>query len=97
MERSRRAKRDWPLPPPLRGTEGDKDLWVRELEITRADLDEMSPADFSKAWDARNARLETAGVFEHISELWDKYGEAGIDRMTPTELIEAVKEFRGPT
>lgn len=35
----------------------------------------MSPAEFEKAWKARNERLEAAGVFEHVTELEEKYGQ----------------------
>ena len=52
-----------PLPPPLGGDEQHKDEWARELEITRAELDEMSPSAFGKAWDRRNERLREGGVF----------------------------------
>jgi hypothetical protein len=50
----------------------------------------MSPADFDKAWKARNERLEAAGVFEHLDSLYDKYGEEIFRSMSPSQLIEAV-------
>jgi hypothetical protein len=71
-EKSSRTPR--PLPPPLGGDEQDKDKWARELEITRAELDEMSPSDFGKAWDKRNERLREGGVFEYLTELTDAHG-----------------------
>jgi excisionase family DNA binding protein len=66
--KSRQPRR---LPPPLGGDEHHKDEWARALEITRAELDEMSPSNFRKAWDARNKRLEDGGVFEYLTELTD--------------------------
>jgi excisionase family DNA binding protein len=84
------GKRSRPLPPPISGSEEHKNHWARELEITQAELDEMSPTDFRKAWEARNKRLEDGGVFEHIDELTDAYGWGVIDKMTAGELITAV-------
>ena len=69
-----KRRRERPLPPPLGGDEAQKDLWARELEISPAELDEMSPRDFDQAWKARNQRLEEGGVFDHIAELSDKHG-----------------------
>jgi excisionase family DNA binding protein len=87
------TKRPRPLPPPIGGDEKHKDHWARELEITRAELDEMSPSDFRKAWDARNTRLEEGGVFAHLDELTDAHGWAVIDKMTAGELIKAVADL----
>ncbi len=69
-----------PLPPPLGGDEQDEDEWARELEITRAELDEMSPSDFGKAWDERNERLREGGVFEYVTELTDAHGWSVIEK-----------------
>src|SRR4051794_23507603 len=55
-------KRERPLPPPLGGDEAQKDHWAKELEISREELDEMSPGEFNRAWDARNERLRAGGV-----------------------------------
>ena len=90
---SQRARRQRPLPPPIGGDEATKDRWARELEISRAELDDMSPTDFDKAWEARNQRLEDAGVFDHIDELEATYGWDKISEMTPTELVAAVREI----
>jgi excisionase family DNA binding protein len=86
-------KRPRPLPPPLGGDEEHMNHWARELEITRAELDEMSPSDFRKAWDARNRRLEEGGVFAHIDELTGAHGWDVIDKMTAGELIQAVADL----
>jgi excisionase family DNA binding protein len=88
-----RPKRERPLPPPLSGDDGQKDHWAKQLEISRADLDEMSPGDFKRAWDARNERLKAGGVFDRIDDLWKRFGRANIDEMTPSELIAAVGEL----
>jgi excisionase family DNA binding protein len=93
IEKPARKRRERPLPPPLGATKEQKDRWTRELEITRAELDEMSPTEFEKAWEARNERLETAGVFDHLTELEDKYGK-DMWSMSASQLIEAVREFR---
>lgn len=90
-QKSRRQPR--PLPPPIGGDEKHKDHWARELEITRAELDEMSPSDFRKAWDARNKRLDEGGVFEYVTELTDAYGWDVVDKLTPSELITAVADL----
>ena len=82
-----------PLPPPLGGDEQDKDKWARELEITRAELDDMSPSDFGTAWDERNERLRDGGVFEYVTELTDAHGWKVIEKMTPSELIGAVADL----
>ena len=82
-----------PLPPPLGGGEQDKDKWARELETTRAELDEMSPSAFAKAWDERNERLKQGGVFEYVTELTDAHGWDAIERMTASELIAAVADL----
>jgi hypothetical protein len=74
-------------------SEPDKDKWARELEITRAELDEMSPSDFGKAWDERNERLRDGGVFEYVTELRDAHGWKVIEKMTPSELISAVADL----
>jgi hypothetical protein len=87
-------ERERPLPPPLCGDDTQKNNWAEQLEISRADLDEMSPGDFKRAWEARNARLRAGGVFDHLDELWKRLGQARIDAMTPSELIEAVSELR---
>jgi excisionase family DNA binding protein len=92
-EKPARKRRERPLPPPLSGTEEQRDRWAFELEITRAELEEMSPSDFNKAWEARNERLEAAGVFEHLTELEEKCGQE-MWSMRPSELIEAVRELR---
>jgi hypothetical protein len=81
------------LPPPLGGDEQHKDEWARQLEITRAELDEMSPSKFRKAWDERNKRLEDAGVFEYLTELTDAHGWNVIEKMTASELIRAVADL----
>jgi excisionase family DNA binding protein len=86
-----------PLPPHLGGSEDDKRRWALGLEITRAELDNMSPSDFKKAWGARNERLEAAGVFDRVDALaalcgWDELAE-----MTPTALIEAVSKLDSKT
>jgi excisionase family DNA binding protein len=86
-------KRERPLPPPLGASEEQKDRWAHDLEITRAELDEMNPPEFDKAWKARNERLEAAGVFDHLTELEEAYG-AGIWSMAPSELIEAIDKLR---
>jgi excisionase family DNA binding protein len=93
LEKPARKRRERPLPPPLSGTEEQKDRWAFELEITRAELEEMSPSDFDKAWEARNERMEAAGVFEHLTELEEKYGQE-LWSMRPSELIEAVDEVQ---
>ncbi len=89
-----RPKRERPLPPPLCGDDTQKDNWAQELEISRTDLDQMSPGEFKRAWEARNERLRAGGVFDHLDELWKRLGQAGIDAMTPSELIDAVSELR---
>jgi excisionase family DNA binding protein len=86
-------RRPRPLPPPIGGDEEHKNHWARELEITRAELDEMSPSAFRKAWDARNERLEEGGVFAHIDELTDAHGWGVIEKMTASELIKAVADL----
>jgi excisionase family DNA binding protein len=63
-----RRKRERSLPPPLCGDEAQKLHWAKELEISREELDEMSPGDFKRAWDARNERLRAGGVFDHLDE-----------------------------
>jgi excisionase family DNA binding protein len=93
VEKPAPKRRERPLPPPLSGTEEQKDRWASELEITRAELDEMSPSEFEKAWKGRNERLGAAGVFEHLTELEEKYGQE-MWSMRPSELIEAVREPR---
>jgi excisionase family DNA binding protein len=80
------------LPPPLSGTDEQKDRWALELEITRDELEEMSPLEFEKAWKARNERLEAAGVFEHLLELKEKYGQ-DVWSMPPSKLIRAAGEL----
>jgi hypothetical protein len=82
-----------PLPPPLGGDEEDKNKWARELGITRAKLDAMSPSAFAKAWDERNERLRNGGVFENVTELTDAHGWAVIEKMTASELIGAVADL----
>ncbi len=91
LKKPPRQKRERPLPPPLGGSEEHKNSWARGLEITRAELDEMSPRDFDKAWKGRAERLEAAGVFEQIDALYEKYGEDIFSSMSPSELIEAVR------
>jgi hypothetical protein len=56
-----------PLPPPLGGDEQDKDKWARELEITRAELDEMSPSGSLKVttdiyghWERAERKIQAA-------------------------------------
>jgi excisionase family DNA binding protein len=92
-ERPAPKKRERPLPPPLGGTDEQKESWARDLEITRAELDDMSPPEFDKARKARNKRLEAAGVFDQLTELEEAYGE-GLWSMTTSELIEAVGKLR---
>jgi excisionase family DNA binding protein len=87
-------KRERPLPPPLCGDDTQKDNWAEQLEISRTDLDEMSPGDFKRAWEAPNERLRAGGVFDHLDELWKRLGQPRIDAMTSSELIEAVSELR---
>ena len=82
-----------PLPPPLGGDEQHKDEWARQLEITRAELDEMSPSKFRKAWDGRNKRLEDGGVFEYLTELTEAHSWPVIEKMTAGELIRAVADL----
>ena len=82
-----------PRPIPLGGDEQHKDEWARQLEITRAELDEMSPPRFRKAWDERNKRLEDGGVFEYLTELTDAHGWNVIEKMTASELIRAVADL----
>jgi excisionase family DNA binding protein len=87
-------KRERPLPPPLCGDEAQKRQWAKELELSREELDEMSPGEFKRAWDARNERLRAGGVFDNLDELWERLGQKRIESMTPTELIAAVRELR---
>ena len=82
-----------PLPPPLGGDEQHKDEWAHQLEITRAELDEMRPSDFGKAWDKRNERLRDGGVFEYVTELSDAHGWDVVQKMTASELIGAVADL----
>ena len=82
-----------PLPPPLGGDEQDRDKWANELEITREELDEMSPRDFVKAWDERNERLRDGGVFQYVTELTDAHGWNAIEEMTTSEMIRAVADL----
>ena len=82
-----------PLPPPHGADEQHQDEWARQLEITRAELDEMSPSKFRKAWDERNKRLEDGGVFEYLTELTDAHGWHVIEKMTASELIRAVADL----
>ena len=82
-----------PLPPPLGGDEQHKDEWARQLEITRTELDEMSPSKFRKAWDERNKRLDDGGVFEYLTELTDAHGWGVIEKMTASELVGAVADL----
>jgi excisionase family DNA binding protein len=82
------------LPPPLGGDEAHKRQWAEQLEITREQLDEMSPADFKRAWEARNRRLEEACVFEHIEELAERFGWNEVHEVKPSILIEAAQELR---
>ncbi len=89
----KRPRRERPLPPPLGGTEEHKENWARELEISRAELYAMSPKDFTTAWDRRNQRLQDGGVFERLGDLYDTLGSKAVDRLTPTELIQAVKDL----
>lgn len=93
LQKPARKRRERPLPPPLGATDEQKDHWARELEITRAELDEMGPREFEKAWEARNERLEAAGVFEHLDALEKTYGQE-IWTMPPSQLIEAVDTLR---
>jgi hypothetical protein len=53
----------------------------------------MSPKDFNLAWEERNRRLENGGVFEHLSQLNDTLGRKAVQRMTPTELIQAMEKL----
>lgn len=71
-------RREQRLPPPLGGNEEHKENWARELEISRAELDAMSPKEFNAAWDARNQRLRDGGVFERLGELYDTLGSKGL-------------------
>ena len=82
-----------PLPPPLGGDEQHKDEWARQLEITRAELEEMSPSRFREARDERNKRLEDGGVFEYLTELTDAHGWQVIEKKTASELIRAVADL----
>jgi excisionase family DNA binding protein len=56
LPKKSKPRRPRPLPPPLSGDDEHKDEWARQLEVTRAQLDEMSPSHFRKAWDERNKR-----------------------------------------
>jgi excisionase family DNA binding protein len=91
---AKRKPRERPLPPPLGGDEEHKRHWAEQLEITREQLEEMSPADFNRAWEARNERLTEAGVFEHIEELAERFGWNEFHAVKPSTLIEAAKELR---
>ena len=93
QQKKERKKRERPLPAPLGGDDKQKDHWARELEISRAELDEMSPRDFDKAWEARNERLRAGGVFDHLTELTDAYGLDVVDKLTASELIKAVTDL----
>jgi excisionase family DNA binding protein len=88
-----RKRPDRPLPAPLGGDAKQKAHWARELEISRAELDEMSPRDFNSAWEARNERLRVGGVFDHLTELTDAHGWDVVDKMTASELIKAVADL----
>jgi hypothetical protein len=81
------------LPPPLGGDEQHKDEWAYQLEITREEWNAMSPPDFRKAWDKRNERLRDGGVFEYVTELSDAHGWDVIQKMTASELIQAVADL----
>jgi hypothetical protein len=93
LPKKSRSRAPRPLPPPLSGDEQHKDTWARELEITRAELDAMSPSAFAKAWDQRNERLREGGVFEYVTELTDAHGWKVIEKMTASELIGAVADL----
>ncbi len=67
--------------------------WAHQLEITRGELDEMSPTIFGKAWDKRNECLRDGGVFEYVTELSDAHGWDVIQKMTASELIRAVADL----
>jgi len=51
----------------------------------------MDPREFRRQWEARNRRLDEAGVFDRIDELQEKYG--ALEQMTLTELIRAVGDL----
>jgi hypothetical protein len=53
----------------------------------------MSPSDFGKAWDKRNERLKNGGVFEYVTELSDAHGWEVVQKMTASELIQAVADL----
>jgi hypothetical protein len=55
----------------------------------------MSPHDFDRAWKARNQRLEDGGVFAHLTELEERYGWGELEKLTPSELINAVRGLSG--
>ena len=88
-----KPKRERPLLPPLSGNEDQKAKWARELEISRPELDAMSPTEFKRTWAARNERLREGGVFEHIGELLEKLGSRAMKEMHPSALIQAVHDL----
>jgi excisionase family DNA binding protein len=90
--REKPKKRERPLPP-LGGSEEQKTHWAVELEISRVELEEMSPGEFRKAWDARNQRLRDGRVFDHLTEQTEEHGWDVIDKMTASELIMAVADL----
>ena len=79
------------LPPPVEASSEDKARWAHQLELSPAELDEMDPREFRRQWEARNRRLDEAGVFDRIDELQEKYG--ALEQMTLTELIRAVGDL----
>ena len=86
-----RKKRERPLPPPLSGDEEQKQHWAEQLEISREELDDMSPGEFKKAWAARDQRLRDGGVYDHLDEIGEHFGWNEFHLQTPRVLIEFVK------
>ena len=82
------------LPAPLGFSDERKDHSAWQLEITREQLNQMSPRQYQRAWDRRNQRLRDARVFDYLGELQARFGQQGIDERTPSELIAAVEEIR---
>ena len=74
------------MPPPICGDEAQKKRWARELEISRKQLDDMSPKDFKQAWEARNQRMRDAGVFDRLGDLYDTLGAKAVEKLLPERV-----------
>jgi acylphosphatase len=72
--------------------DGTVEVWA-QLEISREELDAMTPGDFKRAWSARNQRLQDGGVFAHIGELADKLGSKALTELSPSQAIRALEEL----